>query len=319
MKTITVMNPAPLPGQEDRNAAPAAEAMPAYDQEPDRGSFKVGTRLDGNTNIGPSEGRESLSRLLAYTALVLVAAVLVYLAIAHSAQPAGESSSGYRPVARERSNLRTLPGSSLVGGESRAGSSTAGAAVTPEPASLTLTPSLILSPGKPGQTTSHSLTIQNGTRFDFNFQVEARDLVIRNGMPVFLAAGELPDGIAARLLLAPRSLNVKATRTASVDVRVTVPSRTQVRGVLITLKGADRIPAGAESVMTASLGTLISLTGQENTPAQTSEPSQPATASAVSFSVAPWLDEVAPAGTEAPAPETPTGDPADKPVGSGQP
>lgn len=289
------------------------------EQEPHRESSKAGTQLGVNTSIGLSEGRESPSRLLAYAALVLVAPVLVYTAIAHGLQSAGESSSSDRAVARERGNVRSLPESSLPAGQSAAGPSPASAIVPPESGSLTLAPSLILAPGKPGQTTSHSLVIQNGTSFEFTFEVEARDLVIRNGRQVFLTAGELPDSVAANLLLAPRSVNVKAMRTASVVVRLTAPSQTQVRGVLITLKGFNRIPVGADSVMTASLGTLISLRGPENTPAQTSEPGQSAPASAVSFSVAQWLDEAAPGGLEPPPPETQTGTTAEKPAGSAQP
>jgi cytoskeletal protein RodZ len=300
-----------------------AEPLPARprEQEPDRENSKAGTQLGVETSISLSEGRESTSRLLAYTALVLVAPVLVYLAIVHSVQTAGESSSSHRTVAREEGNVRSLPESLLPAEQSAAEASPASATVPPESTSLTLVPSLILVPGKPGQTTSHSLVIHNRTSFEFTFEVEARDLVIRNGRPVFLTAGQLPDSVAANLLLAPRSVNVKAMQTAAVDVRVTVPSQTQVRGVLITLKGTDGIPAGADTVMTASLGTLISLMGPENTPAQTSDPGLPALANAVSFSVAQWLDEAAPEGLEPPppAPETQTGTPAEKPVGSTQP
>src|SRR5580698_5671168 len=64
------------------------------------------------------------------------------------------------------------------------------------PPAISLSPAVISVKGKPWQTFSQDLTLSNNTIQELAFQMEARDVVVRDGKRVFLPAGEVEGGIA---------------------------------------------------------------------------------------------------------------------------
>lgn len=127
-----------------------------------------------------------------------------------------------------------------------------------KPPSLSLSPAVVMTKGAFGQSITQTLVLNNGTARAMAFDMIAEDAVVRDGKRVFVSAGELPGSIAATAIFSKPSVIVPPFGSASVDVRFTVPSSTNLRAVVALFHGTDRIPSGVGSVsMTASMGTLI--------------------------------------------------------------
>jgi hypothetical protein len=115
----------------------------------------------------------------------------------------------------------------------------------------------------------------------FSFEMVAQDVVVRDGKRAFIAAGELPQSIAATAVFSKPAVTIAPGQTALVDVTVTLTKGTDIRAIVAIFQGTDKLNGGKGSVgMTASLGCLITFTASDNfevTPAEVAVHPQTAT------------------------------------------
>ena len=131
--------------------------------------------------------------------------------------------------------------------------------------SISLSPAVIMAKGSNGQGLTQTLSLNNNTGAEFTFQMEAEDVVIKDGKRVFVPAGETPGSIAATAVFSEKQVSVKPHTVVSVDVRLTIPAQTQIRAMVAIFKGTNRISSSSSAVgMTASLGTLITFSLSDN-------------------------------------------------------
>lgn len=131
--------------------------------------------------------------------------------------------------------------------------------------SISLSPAVIMARGNFGQGLTQTLTLSNQTGMDFAFELTAEDVLVKEGKRIYVAAGETPGSIAATAVFSQKAVVVKANSSASVDVRLTLPAKTDIRAVVAMFRGTDKLPTASSSVgMTASLGALITFNLSEN-------------------------------------------------------
>ena len=128
---------------------------------------------------------------------------------------------------------------------------------------LTLSPSVLELKGRAGQTTTQTLTITNSTSIELAFEIEVKDVIVRDGKRVFVNAGEVVGSIAATAVFSPKSLTVQPGLKGSAVVTVTLPAEAQSRAIVVMFRGTTKIPSGAKS-STASLGTLMTFAMTQN-------------------------------------------------------
>jgi hypothetical protein len=123
--------------------------------------------------------------------------------------------------------------------------------------SLSLAPAVVVLHAKFGQTFTQTVTLTNGTSQVLNFDMAAQDVIVKNGKRVFVAAGELPNSIAASAVFSLRSGTVQPGTDQSVQAILTVPAVTNIRAVVIMFR-SKHVVAGRTSVgLSASLGSLV--------------------------------------------------------------
>jgi hypothetical protein len=127
-------------------------------------------------------------------------------------------------------------------------------------ASLTLSPGVIMLRAQPGQSTTQAMTIFNLTPTDFEFELEAMDVAVREGQRVFVRAGELPGSIARTAVFSPNTVAVRAGDSATVQITVTVPKAPACRAVVAVFRSKTQIRSRGGFAMTASMGTLLTFT-----------------------------------------------------------
>ena len=93
-------------------------------------------------------------------------------------------------------------------------------------ASIALSPAIIMVRGRPGQSTTQTLTIVNRTASEVHFTVVSEDVVVRDGKRVFVPAGQTANGIAASSVATPSAVTVKAGEEASAQITFTLPPET---------------------------------------------------------------------------------------------
>jgi len=125
------------------------------------------------------------------------------------------------------------------------------------PASLVLTPAVIMVRCKPGQSTTQTLSIVNNTANDISFTLATEDVVVSEGKRSFSPAGRIANGIAISSVASPASVVVKAGQEASVQVIFTLPPETPQRAVVTFFRGGVVSSAPGTVGLAASLGTLI--------------------------------------------------------------
>jgi hypothetical protein len=124
--------------------------------------------------------------------------------------------------------------------------------------SIALSPAVVMLRGKPGQSATQTLTINNGMPTEMSFDVVAEDVVVRDGKRVFVPAGQVPSSIALGAVAAPASVVAPPGQSVSVNVTLTAPAgNTQQRAVIVFFK--TKVPDAAKGSVTigASLGALI--------------------------------------------------------------
>jgi FtsP/CotA-like multicopper oxidase with cupredoxin domain len=145
---------------------------------------------------------------------------------------------------------------------------------------LSLSPAVITLRGAAGQSTRQTLLLRNNTSRALSFNVQAADVIVRNGERVFAPAGSTPGSIAATAVFSQTHVRVRAGETVPVNVTLTIPAGSRERAVVALFHGTDKIVSG-NMTSTASLGTLLTFALSDGV-AMTAEPLhvQPQTASA---------------------------------------
>lgn len=142
--------------------------------------------------------------------------------------------------------------------------------------SLTLSPAVVPLKGSFGQSATQVLTLRNDSDIALDFELEAKDVVVRDGARVFVTAGELPDSIAATAVFSPARIQVAPRSSGTVNVTLTLPASARHRAMVAYFRGTTLVPAGRRQA-TMSLGTLLTFsvsdrTSVEITPLEVSPP-----------------------------------------------
>ena len=124
---------------------------------------------------------------------------------------------------------------------------------------LSLSPAVVMLRGDHGQSTTQRLRLVNGTSRPFSFDLVAQDVVGRDGERTYADAGMLPGSIAATAIFSQNHVDVPPGQTVIVDVTVTLPQATKLRGVRALFQGTNRVMSG-NVPMIASLGALLTFT-----------------------------------------------------------
>lgn len=122
--------------------------------------------------------------------------------------------------------------------------------------SLILRPAAVPLSGSIGQSVKQTLTLQNETDQPMEFELQAQDVVVRDGKRAFVEAGKIAGSIAATAVLQPRRVQVPAHGSASADVMFTLPPGMQHRAVVALFKGVTPVQSGGRRTL-LSLGTLF--------------------------------------------------------------
>jgi hypothetical protein len=134
---------------------------------------------------------------------------------------------------------------------------------------LSVSPAVVMLQGSPGQSTAQTLTIVNTSKQTLTFEMQAKDVITREGRRVFVDAGKLTGSIATTAVFSRRSVTVAPGEQTTVTVTVTIPPNPVSRAVIALFHGTTRIrTAGVQA--TASLGTLMTFALSSNTTATAS-------------------------------------------------
>jgi hypothetical protein len=126
--------------------------------------------------------------------------------------------------------------------------------------SLALSPAVIMVNAQAGQSTAQKLTISNLTPTEFEFTLEAMDVVVREGKRVFVPAGEMPGSIARTAVFSPPTVSVAAGSSSTVTVTLTIPEPPANRAIVAIFHSKTVMQGRGGVGMTASVGTLLTFT-----------------------------------------------------------
>jgi len=113
--------------------------------------------------------------------------------------------------------------------------------------------------GEAGQSTRQTLLLRNNTSRTLTFEIEATDVIVRDGRRVFARAGATPGSIAATAVFSEKKLTVAAGATVPVSLTLTIPRGSPERAVVALFHGMDKFRRGNVDA-TASLGALLTFT-----------------------------------------------------------
>jgi hypothetical protein len=125
-----------------------------------------------------------------------------------------------------------------------------------EEGALSVAPAVVMLRGEAGQSTTQTMFLTNGTSQPFSFDLQARDVVVRNGQRLFVDAGSQPGSIAATAVFSQKSVTVQPGEKVRVDVTVTIPPNPSARAVVALFHGTTKVRSGKTNI-TASLGMLL--------------------------------------------------------------
>jgi hypothetical protein len=167
--------------------------------------------------------------------------------------------------------------------------------------SLAINPTVILARYQAGQSTTQTLTVDNQTPNTLSFGMEAEDLVAVDGVLVLVPAGDTPNSVAALAVFSQKFVQVGPMEKATVQLTLTWPPSTNVRGVLARLRGTDEIRLGGTGTMTASLGTMIAFAGTQESDSQVQGAATGIALPLTHFAISQWsLTPVGPASAGSP-------------------
>jgi hypothetical protein len=129
---------------------------------------------------------------------------------------------------------------------------------------LSVAPSVVMLRGIAGQSSTQTLTITNASLMTLSFVMEAKDVIVRNGERVFVAPGKIAGSVAATAVFSQNTLVVAPGKRMSVDVTFTVPAQPGAHAIVALFHGTTRLKSGSGTLMTASLGTLLTLSLTDN-------------------------------------------------------
>jgi hypothetical protein len=124
---------------------------------------------------------------------------------------------------------------------------------------VSLSPAVITLRGEGGQSTRQTLLLRNNTSRTLSFNVEAADVIVRDGRRVFAAAGTMPGSIAATAVFSAKKVTAAPGETVPVSVTLTIPAGSRERAVVALFHGTDKFVNG-NVTSTASLGALLTFT-----------------------------------------------------------
>ena len=122
---------------------------------------------------------------------------------------------------------------------------------------LAVTPTVIMAQYQPGRTIAQTLTVNNQTPDAMTFEMEAEDLVAQGEELTLVPAGDFSESVAATAVFSQRYVQVGPMEKATVQMTLTCPAGTTVRGVLARFRGTDTVPSAGGGTISTSLGTLI--------------------------------------------------------------
>lgn len=134
---------------------------------------------------------------------------------------------------------------------------------------ISLSPSVVMLKGAPGQAHRQMLHLTNTTAHELTFDLVAEDIVAE-GERKFLRAGARTDSIAATAVFSPGTLVIPPGTTASAELTVTVPHGTAVRAIAAIFRSRTPAAVRAGVGITASLGSLFTFTLSDDARLETS-------------------------------------------------
>ncbi len=160
---------------------------------------------------------------------------------------------------------------------------------------ISLSPSVVMLTGKPGQAHRQTLRLTNHTSRELAFTLEAQDVVADEGRRAFTAAGERPGSIAATAIFAPKEIVIAPGAVGSVDVTLTMSPGSAIRGVAAIFRGHTVVGSQRGVAMTASLGSLITFTLSGDTRIEAAAPEVSEQTDTRNLALTEWVTNV---GTE---------------------
>ena len=157
---------------------------------------------------------------------------------------------------------------------------------------ISLSPSVVMLSGQPGQAYRQRLRLTNHTSRELAFRLEAQDVVTDEGRRAFLAAGERSHSVAATAVFSPKEVTIAPGAVGFADVTFTLPPGSTVRGVAAIFRGQTIVGTERGVAMTASLGSLITFRLSENVRLDGSAPDVSAQTDATNLAVTEWVTNV---------------------------
>jgi hypothetical protein len=173
------------------------------------------------------------------------------------------------------------------------GGRVAGQQAQPGPrAGISLTPSVVMLSGQPGQAHRQRLRLTNHTSRALAFRLEAQDVVVDNGRRAFIAAGERSGSVAATAVFSPKEIVIAPGAVGVADVTFTLPPGSTVRGVAAVFRGQTIVGTQDGVAMTASLGSLITFTLSGNVRLDGAAPDVSGQTETSNLAVTEWVTNV---------------------------
>ena len=164
---------------------------------------------------------------------------------------------------------------------------------TAEPRSgISLSPSVVMLAGQPGQAHRQTLRLTNHTARELAFTLEAQDVVADDGRRAFLAAGERAGSVAATAVFSAREIVIGPGAVGTVDVTVTMPRASAIRGVAAIFRGRTIVGSQRGVAMTASLGALLTFTLSTDIKIDGAVPEVSPQTDSTNLSVTEWVTNV---------------------------
>jgi hypothetical protein len=154
---------------------------------------------------------------------------------------------------------------------------------------ISLSPSVVMLTGQPGQAHRQTLRLTNHTSRELAFRLEAQDVVADEGRRMFVAAGERSGSIAATAVFSPKEIVIAPGAVGTADVTITMPPGSNVRGVAAIFRGQTVVGSQRGVAMTASLGSLITFRLSGETKLDAAEPEVSAQTDANNLAVIEWV------------------------------
>jgi hypothetical protein len=157
---------------------------------------------------------------------------------------------------------------------------------------ISLSPSVVMVSGQPGQAHRQQLRLTNHTSRELRFRLEAEDVVTDEGRRAFVAAGERPGSIAATAVFSPNEVVIAPGSVGIAEVTLTLPQGSGVRGVAAIFRGQTIVGSQRGVAMTASLGSLITFTLSDNVRLDGGVPDVSEQTNASNLAVTEWVTNV---------------------------